>query len=63
MHKFIEFGSTTTLFKKIVTVLFTVEEVEKQSHEIEMAGFPGARGSMDATHMLHERVQYGMTQS
>lgn len=40
----------------------TVEEAQKQSHEYEMAGLPGAIGSMDATHVLHERVQYGMRQ-
>jgi len=61
-HKFIEFGSTT-LFNRFVIVPSTVEEAQKQSHEYEVAGLPGAIGSMDSTHVLHERVQYGMRQS
>jgi hypothetical protein len=62
LHQFIKFGSTT-LFESFVKSPSTVQEAERESHEFEMAGLPGAIGSMDATHILHERVKYRLRQS
>lgn len=61
-HKFIEFGSTT-LFDQYVFFPKTVEEAERQSSEYAKAGLPGAVGSMDATHVLVEKVRHSLRQS
>lgn len=61
-HKFIEFGATT-LYERWVVLPTTVEEAQKQSHEFEVAGMPGAIGSMDATHVVVDRVKYRLRQA
>jgi hypothetical protein len=61
-HKFIEYGSSV-LYQQYVVAPTTVDDAIKHSHEFEMAGLPGAIGSMDASHVLHERITYRQRQS
>jgi hypothetical protein len=41
----------------------TLEEANQNSHEFANSGLPGAIGSMDATHVVLERVNYELRQS
>lgn len=61
-HQFIAFGSTV-LFKKFVVAPTTIAEGEDNSNEYAEAGFPGCIGSMDASHIEHQRVSYKSRQS
>lgn len=61
-HKFIEYGSTT-LFERYVVAPKTPEDAKQHNYEFEMAGLPGAIGSMDATHVAIEKVAYNRRQS
>ena len=54
-HAFIEYGSTT-LYDRHVRMPVTLEEGLENEREFKLAGFPGAVGSMDATHILLEKV-------
>jgi hypothetical protein len=62
VHKFIEFGSTV-LYKKFVVAPKTAEDAAEHTPEYEKAGLPGCVGSMDATHILLEKVEYRLRQS
>lgn len=55
LHQFLEYGSTD-LYDQLVTSPTTHGEARTHVKEYEMAGFPGAVGSTDATHVLLERV-------
>ena len=61
-HRFIEFGSTE-LFDRWVIQPTIFEHANSQTHEYTKAGLPGAIGSMDATHVVLERVNYRLRQS
>ena len=52
-HKFIEVGSTI-LYDKYVVTPVTIQDIKTHMKEFEMAGMPGAPGSSDATHIIHE---------
>ncbi|KAG7355367.1 DDE superfamily endonuclease [Nitzschia inconspicua] len=57
-HQFIKFGSTT-LYNKYVGPPLTVEDaIDLCIREYEAAGFPGCVGSMDASHVEHERISF-----
>ena len=53
-HVFIEFGSTV-LFRKFVITPSSAEEAMSHQHEFNQAGFHGAIGSTDATHVSMEK--------
>ncbi|KAI2504248.1 Plant transposon protein [Fragilaria crotonensis] len=55
LHKFLEFGSTT-LFQRYVLTPSCADEAEQHMAEYSDAGFPGAVGSTDATHVILERI-------
>lgn len=55
IHQFLEYGSTV-LYDQLVTSPTTMREAQSHVKEYEAAGFPGAVGSTDATHVLLERV-------
>ncbi|KAG7342192.1 DDE superfamily endonuclease [Nitzschia inconspicua] len=61
-HQFIKFGAEV-LFEKHVIEPRTASDLENHSHEYLVAGFPGAIGSMDATHISCERVSWKERQS
>jgi hypothetical protein len=61
-HKFIEFGSTV-LYKRYVVAPKTAEEALEHTGPYTKAGLPGCVGSMDATHILLEKVEYRLRQS
>ncbi|KAG7344279.1 hypothetical protein IV203_029882 [Nitzschia inconspicua] len=57
-HQFIKFGSTT-LYNKYVGPPLTVEDaIDLCIREYEAAGFPGCVGSMDASHVEHQRISF-----
>lgn len=56
-HKFILIGSTV-LFDKYVVTPVDVEEARTHMHEFSAAGMPGACGSSDATHVVHENCTW-----
>jgi hypothetical protein len=62
MHKFLVFGSTV-LYEKYVVAPTTVGDFEHHSHEYAKAGLPGCIGSMDATHIPLEKVQFRLRQN
>jgi hypothetical protein len=62
LHKVIEFGSTV-LYKRYVVAPATSEEALQHIQDYERAGLPGCAGSMDATHILLEKVEYWLRQS
>jgi hypothetical protein len=55
LHRFLDYGSTV-LYERWVTSPTLYGEARTHIKEYEMAGFPGAVGSTDATHVLLERV-------
>jgi hypothetical protein len=61
-HKFIEFGSTV-LYKRYVVPPVNAEDAAQHSQEYAKAGLPGCIGSMDATHIILEKVEYRLRQS
>ena len=61
-HKFILFGSTE-LYEKFVRNPSSAEEAVHHTEEYRQAGLPGCVGSMDATHILLERVEYRLRQN
>lgn len=56
-HQFITIGSTI-LFEKYVNVPSNLVDLRAHMAEFEMAGLPGACGSCDATHIIHEMCSY-----
>jgi DDE superfamily endonuclease len=61
-EQFIKFGRNT-LYPKFVVAPSTAEEAYDCMHELSTAGFHGCVGSMDATHVLHERICHAQRQS
>ncbi|KAI2507621.1 Plant transposon protein [Fragilaria crotonensis] len=61
-HTFIDFGSTI-LYRQYVRSPTNCQEARTHTAEYEMAGFPGAIGSTDATHIMLERVSYRLRQT
>ena len=61
-HRFITFGATK-LYNKYVRVPSRAEDARDHMHEYTAAGFPGAIGSTDATHIMLERVSHRFRQS
>jgi hypothetical protein len=61
-HRFIEFGRTV-LYKKYVVAPASADEAAAHIKEYKKAGLPGCVGSMDATHILLEKVEYRLRQS
>ena len=61
-HRFIDWGSTI-LFSKHVVVPTSVEDASIHSLEFQQAGLPGAIGSMDATHVMCERISHRFRQN
>ena len=62
-HTFIEYGSTI-LFDRYVLTPENVEDAAKRhEYEFRIAGLPGAIGSMDATHVLIEKMSFSRRQS
>ena len=61
-HKFIEYGSTV-LYRRYVRPPRSNADARVHIPEFELAGFPGAIGSCDATHIMLERVSYRFRQS
>jgi hypothetical protein len=57
IHIFLIYGSET-LYERLVIPPSTVEEAVTHSHEYNCAGFPGAIGSTDATHVELRKVPY-----
>ena len=55
LHVFLTFGSTV-LYQRYVVTPSCADEAEDHMAEYSDAGFPGAVGSTDATHILLERV-------
>jgi hypothetical protein len=62
LHKFLDFGSTV-LFTKYVVAPTTAEGVEHHTQEYAKAGLPGWVGSMDATHIPLEKVEFRLRQN
>ncbi len=62
-HKFVEFGANKKLFPKFVTMSSIIEEFRDCEPEYRSAGFPGCRGSTDATHIHLEKVSFGLSQA
>lgn len=62
VHRFVEFGSAV-LYKRYVVAPKTAEDAAQHTPEYEKAGLPGCIGSMDATHILLEKVKYRLRQS
>jgi hypothetical protein len=60
-HEFISFGKNV-LYPKYVVAPNTREDAAACSAEFAQAGLPGAIGSMDATHVCHERIQFRLRQ-
>lgn len=61
-HKFVKYGSTV-LYNKYVRSPLTHQDALQHTGEYKLAGFPGAVGSTDATHILIERLQARFRQS
>ena len=61
-QKFTDYGGRV-LFNRHVIAPETSDEAKKHVYEFEMAGLAGAIGSMDATHITHERVSHNRRQS
>ena len=61
-HRFLEYGSTV-LYNLYVVAPTTCEEAQVNMKEYQLAGFPGAVGSTDATHIMLEKVQYRFRQA
>jgi len=59
--KFIEYGATF-LYDTYVVAPQTPEEAERHMFEMKLAGFNGALGSMDATHVVVENCRFGLRQ-
>ena len=57
LRKFIEVGSTI-LYEKWVKAPQSEEEVKEHMYEFLLAGLPGAFGSTDATHIVHELCRW-----
>jgi hypothetical protein len=62
LHSFIEFGSIV-LFNRYVMAPQTVADAKHHSLEFEMAGLAGAIGSMDATHVVVDKVPFSHRQA
>jgi hypothetical protein len=62
IHKYIEFGSTV-LLKRYVGAPKTAEDAAQHTPQYESARLPGCIISMDATHILLEKVVYRLRQS
>jgi hypothetical protein len=60
-HEFICFGKNV-LYCKYVMASNTQEDAAACSAKFAQAGLPGAIGSMDATHVCHERIQFQLRQ-
>ena len=56
------FGSTE-LYKKFVVTPTRAEDAAHHTEEYKQAGLPGCVGSMDATHIMLERVEYRLRQN
>lgn len=56
---FITYGATD-LYDKHVIAPETVEDAKSHMHEMGIAGFDGAIGSMDATHVIIENCRFGV---
>jgi hypothetical protein len=61
-HVFIDFGSTV-LYSLYVRPPLNCQEESQHTAEYEMAGFPGAVGRTDATHIMVDRVSYCLRQT
>ena len=61
IHKFIYFGSTS-LYDKYVRIPTNKEELDDCAAEFKQAGFAGAIGSTDATHIVIEKCSYRLRQ-
>jgi hypothetical protein len=61
-HTFVDFGSTV-LYTQYIRPPQNCSEARQHTSEYTMAGFPGAIGSTDATHIMLERVQYRLRQT
>ena len=59
--KFIEYGATN-LYTEYVVAPQTAEEAQSHMYEMGLAGFNGALGSMDATHVTIENCRFGLRQ-
>jgi hypothetical protein len=57
-HKFIEFGSTLLYNKHVI--IPSSEEARSPEHE--QGGLPGCAGSMDASHVILEKVPHDLKQ-
>ncbi len=55
LHKFLDFGSTT-LYQRYVLSPSSADEARQHMAEYTEAGFPGAVGSTDATHVILECI-------
>ena len=60
-HVFIEYGSTV-LFSRYVTSPSNSQEAADHMAEFKIAGFPGAVGSSDATHIMMGKCSYHLKQ-
>jgi hypothetical protein len=61
-HRFIEFGSTV-LYQRFVVAPKRADDAKQHTPEYEKAGLPGCIGSMDATRIQLEKVEYRLRQS
>jgi len=61
-HKFIDYGSSV-LYRRYVHPPCSCADARDHIADYELAGFPGAIGSCDATHIMLERVSYCFQQS
>jgi len=59
--KFIEYGATF-LYDTYVVAPQTPEEAQRHMFEMKLAGYNGALGSMDATHVVVENCHFGLRQ-
>ena len=55
LHVFLKFGRTD-LYKRYIRTPATTEDAAHHTAEYKLAGFPGAIGSTDATHIQIERL-------
>ena len=62
IHIFLEYGATV-LYRRYVITPSCSKEAKTHMGEYRLAGFPGAVGSSDATHVVIERVQFKHRQS
>ena len=61
-HVFIGYGATE-LYERYVNAPASSVDASSHMHEYEAAGFPGAVGSTDATHIMIERVSHRFRQT